>query len=88
MNQTKLTQLIAQSIKDADKRYVFEDYTAQAKSVLAALRQAGLVVVPAAPNEAMMEAGKESLKFGAQRPAELVHRSFMAMIQAAVKQPP
>jgi hypothetical protein len=85
MNQGKLTQLIAQSIKDADKRYIFEDYTAQAKAVLAALRQAGLVVVPPVPNEAMMEAGKESLKFGAQRPAELVQRSFVAMVQAALK---
>ena len=85
MKQAQLVQLIAHSIKDADKRYIFEDYTAQAKAVLMALRQAGLVVVPAAPDEAMMEAGKESLKFGAQRPAELVHRSFMAMIQAAVK---
>ena len=85
MKQAQLTQLIAQSIKDADTRYIFEDYTAQAKAVLGALRQAGLVVVPGMPDEAMMEAGKESLKFGAQRPAELVHRSFVAMIQAAVK---
>jgi hypothetical protein len=53
--------------------------------VLAALRQAGLVVVPSMPDEAMMEAGKDSLKFGAQRPAELIHRSFVAMIQAALK---
>jgi len=85
MKQAHLITLIAQSIKDADKRYLFEDYTAQAKAVMAALRHAGLVVVPAAPDEAMMEAGKESLKFGAQRPAELIHRSFVAMIQAAVK---
>jgi hypothetical protein len=85
MNQAKLTQLIAQTIRDADKRYIFEDYTAQATAVLAALRQAGLAVIPAEPNGAMMEAGKESLKFGAQRPAELVHRSFMAMVQAAAK---
>jgi hypothetical protein len=85
MKPAQITNLIAQSIKDADKRYIFEDYSAQAKAVLAALRQAGLVIVPAAPNEAMMEAGKESLKFGAQRPAELIHRSFIAMIQAAVK---
>jgi len=85
MKQAQLTQLVAQSIKDADTSYIFEDYTAQAKAVLAALRQAGLVVVPVTPDEAMMEAGKESLKFGAQRPAELVHRSFVAMIQAAVK---
>ena len=85
MKQAQLVTLIAHAIKDADKRYIFEDYTAQAKSVLAALRQAGLVVVPVPPDKAMMEAGTESLKFGAQRPAELVHRSFMAMIQAAVK---
>ena len=85
MKQAQLTQLIAQTIKDADKSYLFEDYSAQAKAVLAALRQAGLVIVPSMPDEAMMEAGKDSLKFGAQRPAELIHRSFIAMIQAAVK---
>jgi hypothetical protein len=74
--------LIAQAIHDADRRYFFEDYEAQANAVLNALRDAGLQIVPREPTEPMMEAGRNSLTYGAQRPADLLKNLYQAMLNA------
>jgi hypothetical protein len=74
--------LIAEAIHSADRRYFFEDYSAQADAVLKALRDAGLQIVPREPTEAMMEAGKNSLTYGAQRPGDLLKNLYQAMLNA------
>lgn len=83
MNKAKLAETIAHAIREADKRYFFEDYTAQAEAVLRALRKAGFAIIPLEPTPDMLEAGKNSLKYGAQRPADLLRSTLQAMIAAA-----
>jgi hypothetical protein len=83
MKQTKLSDTIAQAIRKADRRYFFEDYTAQADAVLKALRKAGMIVVPLEPTAEIIEAGKNSLKYGTQRPADMLKSLYQAMIGAA-----
>ncbi|MEJ0068054.1 MAG: hypothetical protein WDO24_04235 [Pseudomonadota bacterium] len=82
MKQSKLSDMIAQAIRDADKRYFFEDYTAQADAVLKTLRKAGMVVVPLEPTPEIIEAGKNSLKYGAQRPGDMLRTLYQTMIGA------
>ena len=82
MAQKTLTDLIAHAIKDADKKYFFEDYTKQSKAVLAALRQAGFAVVPVEPTEAMLEAGKNGMRYGQQRPQDLLRAIYQSMLSA------
>jgi len=79
----KLANTIAHAIKKADKRYFFEDYTKQADAVLAALKKAGMTVVPREPTPEIIEAGKNSLKYGAQRPGDMLRALYQAMIGAA-----
>jgi hypothetical protein len=83
MQKVKLADTIAQAIRKADKRYFFEDYTAQADAVLAALKKAGLTVVPLEPTQEVIEAGKNSLKYGTQRPGDMLKTLYQAMIAAA-----
>jgi TRAP-type C4-dicarboxylate transport system substrate-binding protein len=83
MKRTKLADTIAHAIRKADRRYFFEDYTAQADAVLAALKKAGMVVVPVEPTPEIVEAGKNSLKYGAQRPGDMLRALYQAMIGAA-----
>lgn len=78
------TNIIAEAIRGADKRYFFEDYTAQARAVTEALRQRGMVIVPGDPTEPMMEAGRNSLTYGAQRPADLLRNTWRAMVKAGL----
>lgn len=79
----KLSDTIAQAIHDADTRYFFEDYSKQADAVLAALKKAGLAVVPLDPTPEAIEAGKNALKYGAQRPGDMLKTLYQAMIGAA-----
>ncbi len=81
--KTKLADTIAHAIHAADKRYFFEDYTAQADAVLVALKKAGMMVVPVEPTPEIIEAGKNALKYGAQRPGDMLRTLYQAMIGAA-----
>ena len=83
MKRSKLSDTIAHAIRNADKRYFFEDYTAQADAVLKALHKAGMVVVPLEPTAEAIEAGKNSLKYGTQRPGDMLRTLYQAMIGAA-----
>ena len=60
MQKVKLADTIAQAIRKADKRYFFEDYTAQADAVLAALKKAGLTVVPLEPFRQALTSGRRA----------------------------
>lgn len=82
MPPRRLTQTVAAAIRDADKRYFFEDYTTQAEAVFRALREAGFAVVPAEPTTEMLDAAKNALRFGQQRPGDLVKTVWTSMVQA------
>lgn len=73
--------LVARAIREADRRFFFEDYAAQAQAVLDALTAARLTIVPLEPNAEQVEAGKKSLTYGAQRQDELLRNLYVAMIQ-------
>ena len=73
--------MIAEAIREADNRYFFEDYAAQAQAVLRALTAARLTIVPLEPTADQVEAGKQSLTYGAQKQDELLKNLYTAMVQ-------
>jgi hypothetical protein len=83
MKQPRLADTIAEAIRKADKRYFFEDYSTQADAVLAALKKAGLRIVPLEPTPDMIEAGKNGMKYGTQRPGDMLRALYQTMIGAA-----
>lgn len=72
--------IIAEAIQKADSSYFFEDYTKQAKAVMHALSQEGLIVVPKIPGEKQLEAGKAAVTRGRVRPADLVDAIYTVMV--------
>lgn len=79
---SNLHQLIAESIKKADRRYFFEDYNAQAKAVMKALEKDGYKIVPSTPTEQQIDAGKAVVSAGRVRPSDLMQMIYRAMVQA------
>ncbi|WP_029010592.1 hypothetical protein [Azospirillum halopraeferens] len=77
---THLEDLIAKAIKDADKSFFNEDYTKQARAVLAALKKTGYEVVPSRPPEGLVEWAKENIPFGRLRPADLISQMYTMMV--------
>lgn len=77
------TLIIARAIRDADKRYFFEDYNLQARAVITALHRHGLIILPREPSSAMIEAGRKSIVYGAQRQGDLLLTLWRTMIKAA-----
>ena len=75
MGKTRnLRNVIAQSIKDADNSYFFENYTKQAQAVMAALNKAGYQIIPKSlPDELAREVAK-SLPTGRMKPEQHVQR--------------
>lgn len=70
---------IAAAISKADSRFFFENYSKQAEAVLAAIEQAGLVIVPKSPTEAMIEQGVKAIQNGRTRPTDLVTDIYVSM---------
>jgi len=83
LTSTNLTEMIARAIRDADKRYFFEDYTTQALAVISTLRRAGLAIVPVTPSDEMVEAAKNNLTYGRQRPNEMLQGVYTSMVRFA-----
>ncbi|MFK7866987.1 MAG: hypothetical protein AB8B77_06085 [Alphaproteobacteria bacterium] len=77
-----LTLKIAQAINKADTNFFNENYTKQAQAVLKVLEKEGLVIMPAAADDAMIEAGIKALKDGRFRPADVVRDFYKSMIKA------
>lgn len=73
---------IAQAIKKADKSWFNEDYDKQARAVIQALAKEGYAVVPRAPSEAAIEAGREAMQAGRYRPSEVLAQLYRAMVEA------
>lgn len=83
LTSANLTEMIARAIRDADKRYFFEDYTTQALAVISTLRRAGLAIVPVTASEEMVEAAKNNLTYGRQRPNEMLQGVYTSMVRFA-----
>jgi hypothetical protein len=77
---SELEQTIAKAIKKADKRYFFENYSKQAKAVLAALEKEGYKVVPKLASPDQIEAGTNAINQGRVRPADFVHTLYAVMV--------
>lgn len=74
--------IIAKAIEKADSSYFFEDYSKQARAVMAALQKEGLVVTSRKPSEKQIEIGKAVVTSGRVKPSDLVTMIYAAMIAA------
>lgn len=79
---SELEETIAKAIKKADKRYFFENYSKQAKAVLAALEKDGYKVVPKTATPSQIEVGTNAIGSGRVRPADFVHTLYALMVNA------
>ncbi len=77
-----LVQVIAKAIKKVDKTYFFENYTNQALSVMRALAENGYWVVPKQPTPKMLDAGRDSLRYGVQKSGDSLVGIYKSMIDA------
>ncbi len=80
-----IQEIIAQSIKDADKSFFNEDYMKQAKSVVDALRKSGLEVVPVKPPEELVTYASENIPLGRLRPTDFIRTMYSTMVANARK---
>ncbi|PWC56016.1 hypothetical protein [Azospirillum sp. TSO22-1] len=76
-----LEDIIAKAIKDADKSIFNEDYTKQARAVVAALKKAGYEVAPVKPPPGLVEWAKDNIPFGRLRPTELIVQMYSMMVE-------
>ncbi len=80
-----IQEIIAQSIKDADKSFFNEDYMKQAKSVVDGLRKSGLEVVPVKPPEELVTFASENIPLGRLRPTDFIRTMYSTMVANARK---
>ncbi len=79
----KITDTIAQAIRTADSSYFNEDYTKQAKAVLAAIDKAGFVLLPKDyPPETWTKAA-DAMKTGRVKPEEHVKNVYEVVLKVA-----
>jgi hypothetical protein len=77
-----LIEVIAKAIRASDKTYFFENYTKQSLAVMRALAENGYWVVPITPTPKMLEAGRDSLRFGVQKSGDSLSVIYKSMIEA------
>lgn len=68
MTQKSPQTIIQDAIAKADSSYFFEDYTKQAKAVLAALKAAGYAVVPTEHDEEIWKKVADQMRTGRLQP--------------------
>ena len=83
MMATDLQELIAQAIKDADKKIFNEDYGKQALAVLSALRRAGFEIVPNKATEGLIDFTCNNLPFGRLKQQEFIRELYLLMVENA-----
>lgn len=76
-----MKDIIAKAIKEADNSYFSEDYGKQAENVIKCLQE-HYAIVPLEPSEAMIQAGKEAITLGKNKPSQLVKTVFQQMVKA------
>ena len=74
--------ILARAIREADKRYFFENYSAQAQAAIQALERAGYHIVPAVPSRPMYDAAVKAIVYGTKRPGDIVLPIWNAMLDA------
>jgi len=75
--------IILQAIKEADRNLFFiADHHAQSHNVVKKLVEAGYVILPRELTAKMKEKAMEEIKFGPQKPSDLVKAIYKAIIQA------
>jgi hypothetical protein len=74
--------IIARAIRDADKRYFFENYSDQAQAAIQALERGGYHIVPAVPSRTMFDAAVKAIVYGIKRPVDVVMPIWHAMLEA------
>jgi hypothetical protein len=72
---------IALAIKRADKSYFFEDYEKQAAAVIRALEADGYVIVPSAPDAAILKKAADSLSTGKMKPEQHIQNVHETLIK-------
>ncbi len=82
-NRRDLVDAIARTIRTADTRYFFEDYTRQAEAVLQMLAQENLTIVPRSLTDEMVEQIKDQLPYGRQRPEDMLRSLWDVMIRVS-----
>lgn len=80
---SRVRDVIARAIKDADKSIFNENYGKQAEAVIAALNRAGYELVPRRPSDAFTQYMDENMPLGRLRPRELVHALYAMIVENA-----
>jgi hypothetical protein len=80
-----IVEIIAKSIKDADKSFFNEDYLKQAKAVIDGLRRSGLEVVPVKPPDELVTFASENIPTGRLRPTDFIRTMYSVMVANARK---
>ncbi len=83
MARPDFENIIAKAIRAADTSYFREDYTKQARAVLAALKKEGYALLPTTASPDMAKAGVDAFPAGKVRPEDLTARLYAAMALAA-----
>ncbi len=84
--KAKLQTTVENAIAKADSSYFFEDYTKQARAVIAALDSAGFTVITKELPEDMYKKIADEMKTGRVKPEEHVKDVFLvALRNAALK---
>lgn len=79
----KLQTTIENAIAKADTSYFFEDYSKQARAVIAALDAAGFAVVSKELPETLYKQIADNMKTGRVKPEEHVKNIFLAGLKHA-----
>lgn len=79
--KAKLQSVIENAISKADSSYFFEDYTKQAKAVIAAMESAGFVFISKELPDEMWKQVADQMKTGRVKPEEHVKDVFQVALR-------
>lgn len=79
---TVVNDIVAKAIQSADWTFFNENYSRQAEEVVRALYQAGFAVIPVAPTQEMLDAGRKAIEIGQYRPSAVARDVYDAMCDA------
>ncbi len=81
--KSKLLVTIENAISKADSSYFFEDYTKQARAVLAAMDAAGFAITPKDLPDSVWEQVAKDMRTGRVKPEEHVKDVFQVTLKIA-----
>jgi hypothetical protein len=83
MSKAKPQTIIENAIQKADSSYFFEDYTKQARAVIAALEAAGFAIMPKDFSEEIWKQVADAMKTGRVKPEEHVKDVYQVALRIA-----